>query len=145
MKTTHIVALELFLVLLLAGCANLPVDQACRAAIEKESKVLAAMGHTLRYHRTPSFPFLLSAAEDREQIGDYQSCLNVLQMAHVGHNPWYIGSSGNYFPTQSTYRGSNVQNQSYQNYNVGGGGSIPGQSGIDAAHHAAGHTHHHGH
>ena len=135
MKTTRLVALELFLVLLLAGCANLRVDQACRAAIEKETKVLAANGHTMRHHRTSSFPLLLSAAESREEVGDYQSCLNVLQMAHIGR-PMYRGSSGNYYRTQSTYSGSSGQNQSYQSY--GGGGS-------DAAHHAAGHTHHHGH
>ena len=139
MKTTHIVVMELFLVLLLAGCANLPVDQACRASIEKESKVLAANGHTLRYHRTPNFPFLLNAAEDNEQIGDYQSCLNVLQMAHVGH-PRYNGPPGYYFRSQNTYSGSTGQSRSYQSYqNYGGGGSV------DAAHHAAGHTHHHGH
>ena len=136
MKTTRLVALELFLVLLLAGCANLRVDQACRAAIEKETKVLAANGHTLRRHRTSSFPLLLSAAENREQVGDYQSCLNVLQMAHIGR-PMYRGSLGNSYRTQSTYSGSTGQNQSYQSY--GGGGST------DAAHHAAGHTHHHGH
>lgn len=136
MKTTRLVALELFLVLLVAGCVNLRADQACRAAIEKETKVLTANGHTVRYHRTSSFPVLLSAAENREQVGDYQSCLNILRMAHIGR-PLYVGSSGNYFRTQSTNRGSAGQNQSYQNY--GGGGST------DAAHHAAGHTHHHGH
>ncbi len=136
MKTTRLVALELILVLLLAGCANLRIDQACRAAIEKETKVLAANGHAMRYHRTSSFPVLLSAAENREQVGDYQSCLNILQMAHVSR-PLYVGSSGNAFRTRNTYSGSSGQNQSYQSY--GGGGST------DAAHHAAGHTHHHGH
>ena len=137
MKTTRLVALELFLVLLLAGCANLRVDQACRAAIEKETKVLAANGHTMRHHRTSGFPLLLSAAENREQVGDYQSCLNILQMAHIGR-PMYRGSSGNYVRIQRTYSQS-IPGQSggYQSY--GGGGSI------DAAHHAAGHTHHHGH
>ena len=134
MKTTRLMASELFLVLLLAGCANLPMDQACRAGLEEESKVLAANGHRLRYHRTPNFPYLLSAAEGSEQIGDYESCLKILRTAHIGR-PVHNRRSGSHFPTQNTYSGAG-QNQSYQSH---GGGSI------DAAHHAAGHTHHHGH
>ena len=110
------------------------MDQACRASIEKETKVLAANGHRMRYHRTANFSLLLSAAEGNEQIGDYEGCLINLKMAHIGRRT-HAGPSRNSYPTQNTYSGAG-QNQSYQNY---GGGSI------DAAHHAAGHTHHHGH
>ena len=135
MKTTHSMASGLFLVLSMAGCANLPMDQACRANIEKETKVLAANGHRMQYHRSANFPQLLSAAQDSEQIGDYPGCLNILQMAHIGrHNR----TSGNYARSQrQAYSGSS--NQGYSRSYSGGGGSI------DAAHHAAGHTHHHGH
>ncbi|MFB3103819.1 MAG: hypothetical protein ACE1ZA_02730, partial [Pseudomonadales bacterium] len=95
-------------------------------------KVLAANGHRMRYHRTANFPFLLSAAEGNEQIGNYESCLKNLEMAHIGHRT----NNRNSYPTQNAYSGAG-QNQSYgRSY---GGGST------DAAHHAAGHTHHHGH
>lgn len=137
MKTTHLVASGLFLVLSMAGCANLPMDQACRANIEKETKVLAANGHRMRYHRSANFPALLSAAQDSEQIGDYPGCLNILQMAHVGRSV-HNSASGDYAPSQrQAYSGSS--NQGHSRSYSGGGGSI------DAAHHAAGHTHHHGH
>ncbi len=105
MKTTHLVASELFLVFLLAGCANLPTDQACRAGIEKEVKVFDANGHVMRYHRSWDFPFLLSAAEVDEWGGDYQSCLNNLKMARVNRHT-YRRSSGNYYGTQNTYSSS---------------------------------------
>ncbi|MCH7821899.1 MAG: hypothetical protein IIA07_07780 [Proteobacteria bacterium] len=131
MKTTHVVALELFLVLLLAGCASLPMDQACRAGIDKESKVLAANGHRMRLHRSPDFEFLLSAAEDSELVGDYEDCLTLLQMARVDRHPW----------TQIDYYGHSAQNTNSQ---PGYRQPISGQS-KDVAHHAAGHTHHHGH
>jgi len=108
------------------------MDQACRAGIEKESKVLAANGHRMRYHRTANFPFLLSAAEGNEQIGDYESCLTNLKMAHIGRRT-YTGPSRNSYPQQHTYSGAG------QSYGRSSGGSS------DAAHHAAGHTHHHGH
>ena len=127
MKTTHVVASELFLVLLLAGCANLPPDQACRAGLENEYEVLDANGRTLRYHRSPYFAFLLSAAEDTEINGDYQSCLSILKMAR---NHSHESSGNNWTRTTYSWRG---QNQSSRG------------SGIDAAHHARGHTHHHGH
>ncbi|MCZ6708798.1 MAG: hypothetical protein O7B25_00375 [Gammaproteobacteria bacterium] len=134
---TYLMASGLFLVMLSAGCATLPMDEACRANIEKETKVLAANGHRLQFHRSANFSALLSAAGDSEQIGDYQGCLNILQMAHVGrarHNR----ASGNYTPSQQhSYSGS--YNGGYSSNNGGGGGSV------DAAHHAAGHTHHHGH
>ncbi len=131
MKSTHLVASELFLVLWLAGCANLPMDQACRAGLESEFKVYDADDNQMRYHRSPDFVFLLSEAESDELVGDYQSCLNNLKMARVHrHDP--TRSSGNYYPTQNTYswRGQNQINRGSTN---------------DAAHHAAGHTHHHGH
>ena len=125
MKTTHLVASELFLVLLLAGCANLPMDQDCRARLESEFKVFDANGDQMQYHRSPDFVFLLHEAEDDELVGDYQSCLNNIHMARV-HRHGPTSSSGNYYPTQDTYRSNRV-------------------SANDAAHHAAGHTHHHGH
>ncbi len=124
MKTTHLVASELFLVLLLAGCAILPVDEVCRAELEKDSKVLSDNGHQMQYHRRPDFPFLLSVAERAELGGDYQTCVSLLRLARInGHA--YARSSGNYYGTQNTYSYSGSAN--------------------DAAHHAAGHTHHHGH
>ena len=131
MKTANLVASELFLVLLLAGCANLPVDEACRAGLEKDSKVLSSNGHQMQYHRSPDFPLLLSAAERSELAGDYQSCLSILRLARVDRHTYSL-SSGPYYGTQNTYSWGG-QNQSY---------SGPAN---DAAHHAAGHTHHHGH
>ena len=130
MKTTHLVASELLLVLSLAGCANLPVDEACRAGLEKDSKVLSANGHQMQYHRRPDFPLLLSVAERAELTGDYQSCLSILRLARINRHT-YHGSSGNYYGRQNTY--------SWGRQNAGMG------SANDAAHHAAGHTHHHGH
>ncbi len=131
MKTTHLVTSELFLVLLLAGCANLPMDQACRAGLEKEVKVLDANSHAMQYHRSPDFVFLLSEAESDELVGDYQSCLNNLKIARADRHQ-HTRSSGNYYPTQNTYSSAG-QNQSNRG------------SANDAAHHARGHTHHHGH
>ena len=128
MKTTHLVASELFLVFLLAGCANLPMDQACRAGLESELQVFDANGRAMQYHRSPDFVFLLSEAEINELAGDYQSCLSNLKMAR-NHSHAH---SGNYYPTQNTYSWGG-QNQSNRG------------SANDAAHHAAGHTHHHGH
>ncbi len=130
MKTTHLVASELLLVLLLAGCANLPADEACRAGLEKDSKVLSASGHQMQYHRRPDFPLLLSVAERAELAGDYQSCLSILRLARIDRHK-YHRSSGNYYGTQNTY-------------SWGGQNRVMG-SANDAAHHAAGHTHHHGH
>ncbi len=131
MKTTHLVASELFSVLLLAGCANLPMDQDCRAGLENEFEVLDANGGQMRYHRSPDFLSHLSAAMDDELVGDYESCLNNIHMARVHrHEP--TRSSGNYYPTQNTHSWGG-QNQSNS------------RQSIDAAHHAAGHTHHHGH
>ena len=129
MKTTQLVALELILLLLLAGCANLRVDQACRAGIEKETRVLAANGHTMRYHRGPNFPLLLSVAQDSEQIGDYHNCLGFLRMAHNGR-PSFIGSSGNYFHSQNTWStGQNQSSHSFQGFHIdvspGTGNVIP--------------------
>ncbi len=128
MKTTHLVASELFLVFLLVGCANLPMDQACRAGLESELQVFDANGRAMQYHRSPDFVFLLSEAEINELAGDYQSCLSNLKMArNHSHGP-----SGNYYGTQNTYSWGG-QNQSNRG------------SANDAAHHAAGHTQHHGH
>ena len=121
MKTTHLMASELFLVLWLAGCANLPMDQACRAGLESEFKVLDAHDNQMRYHRSPDFVFLLYEAEDNELAGDYQSCLNNLKMARNHRHAKQIPYS---------QVGLNQSNSS---------------ESIDAAHHAAGHTHHHGH
>ena len=131
MKTTHVVASELFLVLLLAGCANLPPDQACRAGIEKESKVWDDNGNELWLHRSPHFVSLLSEAEINELAGDYESCLSNLKMAR-SHSHGPIGHSVFNRSTQNTYSWGG-QNQSNRG------------SANDAAHHAAGHTHHHGH
>ena len=131
MKTTHVVASELFLVLLLAGCANLPMDQACRAGLEKEYEVWDANGRSLRHHRSPDFVLLLSEAEINELAGDYESCLSNLKMAR-SHSHGPIGHSVFNGSTQNTYSWGG-QNQSNRG------------SANDAAHHAAGHTHHHGH
>ncbi len=132
MRTTHLVASELFLVLLLAGCANLPMDQDCRAGLENEFEVFDANGGQMRYHRSPDFLSHLSAAMDDELVGDYESCLNNIHMARVHrHGPTRSGSDF-YHPTQNTY------SQAGQN-------KINRGSANDAAHHAAGHSHHHGH
>ena len=89
MKSTHLVTLELLLVFLLAGCANLPVDQDCRAGLENEFEVLDANGGQMRYHRSPDFLSHLSAAVDDEQVGDYQSCVNNIHLARVHrHQPY---------------------------------------------------------
>jgi hypothetical protein len=72
------------LVSLLAGCASLPPDQACRAGIEKESEVLAANGYILKNHRRPDYIAFLSDAEINERSGDYESCLDNLDSA-VSH------------------------------------------------------------
>ena len=88
MNATHLVASELMLVLLLAGCAGLPTDQACRAGLEKELEVFSTNGHTRQYHRSPDFVVLLAEAEVNEQNGDYQSCLDNLSMARrYGYGP----------------------------------------------------------
>ena len=133
MKTTHVVASELFLVSLLAGCANLPPDQACRAGLEYEYWVLDHNSRTLRGYRSPYFAFLLSAAEDTEINGDYESCLSILKMAR---NQSYEPGGNNRTRTTDSWHGltySYIQNHS-------NGGVVN-----DAEHHAAGHTHHHGH
>lgn len=88
MKTIHLVASKLFLVFLLAGCANLPMDQDCLVGLENEFEVLDANGSQMRYHRSPDFLSHLSAAVDDERVGDYQSCLNNLHLARVHrHGP----------------------------------------------------------
>ncbi len=131
MQTTHLVASELFFVLVLAGCANLPMDQACRAGLESEFKLLDADDDQIRYHRSPDFVSLLYEAEDDELAGDYQSCLSNLKMAR-NHRHEYIAHNRYFSLTQNTYSRAG-QNQSNRG------------SANDAAHHAAGHTHHHGH
>ena len=130
MKTTHLVASELFLVLLLAGCAIFPADEACRAELEKGSKVLSDNGHQMQYHRRPDYPYLLSVAERSELDGDYQTCLGILKLARINRHT-YGRSSGNYSGTQNMYSWAG------QSFSTG--------PANDAAHHAAGHTHHHGH
>ncbi len=139
MKTTHLIASELCLFLLLAGCATLPMDQACRVNLEKETKVLAANGHRLQYHRVPSYASYLSAAAASELNGNYGTCLKILEMAQVNRHTYYA-SSGNHAGGFSRAG----QNQSYNGGNSGNYGNNGGRS-VDAAHHAAGHTHHHGH
>ena len=136
MKTTHLVASELCLVLLMAGCAATPMDQACRVNLEKETKVLAANGHRLKYHRAPNFTLYLSAAEDSELNGNYGTCLRILEIAQVNRHTYYASRFSSGFGTgqNQSYSGGN-----YRNSGNNGGGSV------DAAHHAAGHTHHHGH
>ena len=127
MKTTHVVASELFLVLLLAGCANLPPDQACRAGLESEFKMFFDDYEKMQDHRSPDWFFLIAEAEDNELAGDYQSCLSILKMArNRSHGPSVANS------TRTTY--------SWSGQNHSNGGRVN-----DAAHHAAGHTHHHGH
>ena len=130
MKITHVVASELFLVLLLAGCANLPMDQACRAGLESEFKVLDANGRALQ-HRSPDFVVLLFEADDKEMAGDYDGCLHNLRMAR-NHSHGRISYTVFNHDTRNTY--------SQGGQNQGNGGVVN-----DAAHHAAGHAHHHGH
>ena len=132
MKTTHLALSGIFLVLALAGCANLPTDQDCRARLESNFKVFDAQGHAMRYHRSPDFVSLLFEAKDYELAGDYQSCLNNLKMAVVSHQ--HKGA---------TTRRDMDRMQDSSSWN-GQGRSYQG-SANDAAHHAAGHTHHHGH
>ena len=85
----------------------------------------------MRLHRSEDFEFLLSAAEDSESVGDYEDCLTLLQMARVDLHP----------RTEMIWRGHSAQNidsrSGYTQINSG--------QSKDAAHHAAGHTHHHGH
>ncbi len=131
MKTTHLVASELFLVLFLAGCANLPIDQACRAGLESELKVLETHGNSMRYHRSPDFVYLLGEAESNEVAGDYQGCLSYLKMART-HRHERTRSDGRNYGTPNIY--------SLPMENPSGEPAIN-----DAAHYAAGHTHHHGH
>ena len=135
MKTAHVVASELLLGLLLAGCAH-PIDQACRAGIGKESKVLDANGHAMQYHRSADFPYLLSAAEEEELAGDYQGCLNYLMMARVAqHDRIRTKRRNGPEPDSSSWRSHGQNDRGQQNRG----------SANDAAHHDAGHTHHHGH
>ena len=131
MKTTHLVASELLSVLVLAGCASLPPDQACRAGIEQETEVLNENGFQMQHHRSLDFPFFLSLAEGDELVGDYQSCVDNLKMAR-NHVHEYSGSGGSYYRSPNNYSGSRQSMGSSRMTN-------------DAAHHAAGHTHHHGH
>ena len=136
MTTTHVVAAELFLGLLLAGCAHLPMDEACRAGIESETKVLDADGNAMYYHRPVDFPYFLSAAEDDELAGDYEGCLNNLKMARVQLHE----------RMRTAHRIDSMQgNGSWGTHNQGDRGQNNRGSANDAAHHAAGHTHHHGH
>ena len=132
MKTTHLASSGIFLVLALAGCANLPMDQDCRARLESEFKVLDADGHTMQYHRSPDFEYLLSAAEDDELVGDYQGCLNNLKMVRVVHQRKRTETRRDFDRMQDS---SSWGRQDRSNRG----------SANDAAHHAAGHTHHHGH
>jgi len=130
MKTTYLAASGLFLVLWLAGCASLPMDQNCRTSLDSEFEVLNDGGRVMRDHRSANFSWYLIAAADDEMIGDYEGCLNNLQMARA-HNHGYAGYNNG---SQASYgRDWHGQQQ------MGAGQSQ------DAAHHAAGHTHHHGH
>ena len=120
MKTILVVASGLFLIMLLAACANVPIDVACRAGLDSEFSLLGADDRPA--HRSPNFDSLLFEAQDNELAGDYQSCLNNLKMAHVHSHQRTpkINLWGEQFPIYS-------------------------ERPNDAAHHAAGHTHHHGH
>jgi hypothetical protein len=116
MKTAHLVTSELFFIFLLAGCANLPPDEACRAGLEKEREVYSGTNvHTLIYHRSPNFVALLSEAEINELNGDYQSCLNNLSAARqsgYGHGYGH-GDAGS---------GYNNEKQHIDKRNTGGHG-----------------------
>lgn len=129
----NLVASVLLLLVLLAGCANLPMDQACRAGIEKESEVLYTDDHRISQSRSTGFSLLLSAAAGNELVGDYQSCLKNLNMARsLSHGD--SGLSHNYVPPQDTYPPP-IRHKK---------GPAKGPA-YDAAHHALGHLHHHGH
>ena len=78
MNAPHLVTLELILLSLLAGCSNLPADQACRAGLEKELEVFDANGYLMWNHRSPNFVAFLVEAELDELAGDYQSCVDNL-------------------------------------------------------------------
>lgn len=129
-KTTHLVALELFLVFLLGGCASLSTDLACRAGIERETEALYAddgrMGVSL----------LLSAAHGDELVGDYEGCLKNLKTARRLRRVNNYYAQNIYYPPRNATR--NAYSRAGQNQSSGG-------RSYDAAHHAAGHTHHHGH
>ncbi len=128
-----LVATEVLLVMLLAGCATQPVNEACRAGIEKQSEVLYANVDRIRHDSPTGFSLLLSAAEGSELVGDYHGCVKNLAIARSLSNV-DIGLYRNDTHPQDTYPPPFRDKKS----------SSKGPE-YDAAHHAAGHTHHHGH
>jgi hypothetical protein len=126
MNATHLMASEVILVSLLAGCANVPVDQACRDGLQEEFEVFHANGNRMHYHRSANFAVFLFEAEIDEMAGDYQSCVDHLEMAR------YHGHPGNNYGSSHHGYATNGQNESRQggaraaNPRGSGGG---GQSG----------------
>jgi hypothetical protein len=96
MNATHLMASEVILVSLLAGCANVPPDQACRDGLEEEFEVFHANGNRMHYHRSANFAVYLFEAEIDELVGDYESCLDHLAMARYHGHPGQGYSSAGY-------------------------------------------------
>ena len=62
--------------LVLAGCANVPNDQACLAGIEEAHD--SAISLDYRY-----LPLYVRSAQSRARVGDYQGCVRYLQLART--------------------------------------------------------------
>ncbi len=133
-KTTQLAALEILLVLLLAGCVNLPMDGACRAGIEKESEVLYAIDQKMRHRRSTGFYLFVSAPESSELVGDWNSCLENLKMARSFRH-------GDTVPGRNSYAATDTAPAPVWHKRS----KMRPAAAYDAAHHDAGHSHHHGH
>lgn len=124
MNATHLVTLESILLSLLAGCSNLPADQACRAGLEKELEVFDANGYLMWNHRSPNFVAFLVEAELDELAGDYQSCVDNLALAHEhGHGHGY--NTGHSAYTQKGPSQNNSRSGATRAANPRGSGGKP--------------------
>ena len=132
MKTTLLLVSKLLIVMSLAGCASVPLEQACRAGIEKESEGLYGDDQRMDHH-PPSFSLLLSVAEGNELVGDYRSCLENLKTASRHRHNYYTQNTN--YPTLNSTQNSYPRPRYERNRGAS----------YDQAHHAAGHAHHHGH
>ena len=66
---------------MLTGCAQTPVDQACRAGLEREFTVYEENGYIRQNHRSPQFGIFLARAELDEIDGNFEGCLSNLNRA----------------------------------------------------------------
>ena len=126
MNTTHLLASEVVLVSLLAGCASLPPDEACRTGLDNEFKVFDENGYIMRNHRSPYFTVYLFEAEENELDGDYQSCLDNLSMAHQHSHGGVYASHGSYAKHGQNERSQTSRNRSSGPRGGGGGAGPPG-------------------